>query len=115
MEDSDADLKEILIYLEAGKATGAYTRQLDEAVRLVKSSEERRHEYMVMMIRDMEKIEEGKEIGKEIGEIIGTVKTYKRIGRKPADIARVLVEEYHMKPDAAEQTVREILAGPEGV
>ena len=67
MEDSDADLKEILIYLEAEKATGAYTRQLDEAVRLVKSSEKRRHEYMVMMIREMEIREEGREEGRQEG------------------------------------------------
>ena len=57
------ELKELLVYLDEGKATGDYTRQLDDAVRLVKSSEERRHEYMVMMIHDMEMKEEGREEG----------------------------------------------------
>ena len=57
------ELKEILVYLDEGRATGKYTKQLDDAVQLVKSSEERRHEYMVMMIHDMEMKEEGRAEG----------------------------------------------------
>lgn len=66
----DDELKQALIYLDEGKVTGDYARQLDDAVRLVKSSEERRHEYMVMMIRDMEMKEEGREEGREEGEYL---------------------------------------------
>ena len=42
------ELKELLNYLDSGIITGEYTRQLEDAVKLVKASEERRHEYMVM-------------------------------------------------------------------
>ena len=105
VEDSDADLKEIFIYLEEGKATGAYTRQLDEAVRLVKSSEERRHEYMVMMIRDMEKIEEGKEIGKEIGKILGTVETMRDDGKPDKTIVARLMSRYGLTEEEAKRYV----------
>ena len=52
------ELRELLVYLDEGRATGDYTRQLDNAVKSVKSSEARRHEYMVMMIREMELKEE---------------------------------------------------------
>ena len=72
------ELKEVLIYLDEGRTTGEYTRQLDDAVRLVKSSEERRHEYMVMMIREMEIREEGREEGRKEGnkegKILGTMR-----------------------------------------
>ena len=61
------ELKELLLYFDEGKATGAYTRKLDEAVKSVKASEERRHEYMVMMIREMEAREEAREEGREEG------------------------------------------------
>ena len=61
------ELKELLLYFDKGIATGAYTRKLDDAVNSVKASEERRHEYMVMMIREMEAREEAKEEGREEG------------------------------------------------
>ena len=38
-----------------------------DAVKSVKASEERRHEYMVMMIREMEAREEAKEEGRQEG------------------------------------------------
>ena len=57
------DLKEVLVYLDEGKTTGEYTKQLDDAVNLVKSSLERRHEYMVMKIHEMEIRNEGKAEG----------------------------------------------------
>lgn len=42
---------------------GTYTEQLDKAVRQVKASEIRRHEYMLRMIRDRDIREEGREEG----------------------------------------------------
>ena len=65
--DISDKLREVLIYLDEGRATGAYTKRLDEAVNKVKSSEERRIEYMTMMIHDMEVRAEGKEEGLEEG------------------------------------------------
>lgn len=95
------ELKEVLVYLDEGKATGDYTRQLDDAVNLVKSSEERRHEYMVMMIRDMEKVEEGKEIGK----IIGFVDACRDDGKDDQTIIARLIAKYGLSREEAEKYV----------
>ena len=65
------ELRELLVYLDEGRATGDYTRQLDNAVRSVKSSEARRHEYMVMMIREMELKEEARAEGRAEGRTEG--------------------------------------------
>ena len=63
VEGVDGELAELIRYLDGGEPTGDYTRQLEDAVARVKASEERRHEYMVTMIRDMEIREEGVEQG----------------------------------------------------
>ena len=57
------ELKEAIKYLDDGTVTGAYSKELDDAVRAVKSSEERRVEYMLMWVRDNEKRAEGREEG----------------------------------------------------
>ena len=57
------ELKEALKYLEDGSITGDYSRELDDAVKAVKSNEERRLEYMMLTIRDNEMREEGREEG----------------------------------------------------
>ena len=62
------DLKNTLNYLDSGKVCDEYTRQLDDAVRKIKSSEERRHEYMIMMVRDEEIRAEGRAEGEKVGE-----------------------------------------------
>ena len=95
------ELKEVLVYLDEGRATGSYTQQLDDAVRTIKSSEERRHEYMVMMIRDMEKIEEGKEIGK----IIGFVDACRDDGKDDQMIISRLVSKYGLTQEEAKEYV----------
>ena len=95
------ELKELLVYLDKGKTAGAYTQQLDNAVRLVKSSEERRHEYMVMMIRDMEMREEGREEGK----ILGTVETMRDDGKDDKEIIKRLMKKYNLKQKEAEKYV----------
>ena len=53
------ELREIIEYLDTETISGAYTEQLDTAVKQVKASEERRHEYMVKKIHEMEIREEG--------------------------------------------------------
>ena len=73
------ELKELLLYFDKGIVTGAYTRKLDDAVKSVKASEERRHEYMVMMIREMEAKEEGREEGRQEGIEQGKVESIKSI------------------------------------
>ena len=52
---------------------------------------------------------EGKAEGKAEGEIIGNVKAYRKIRRTPSEIVMILMEDYHMKRDAAEKAVADIL------
>ena len=54
-----SELREALHYLDGGQITGAYSRELDDAVKSVKSSEERRLEYMLLWVRDNEMRAEG--------------------------------------------------------
>jgi predicted transposase/invertase (TIGR01784 family) len=53
------ELKEFISYLDGGRITGAYSRELDNAVRAIKDSEERRLEYMLLWVRDNEMRAEG--------------------------------------------------------
>ena len=48
------ELKEAIIYLDRGEVTGPYSKELDDAVRELKSNEERREEYMKLSMRLME-------------------------------------------------------------
>ena len=55
------ELMEAIRYLDDGSVTGEYSRKLDEAVKAVKASEERRLEYMLLVTRDNEMRAEGRE------------------------------------------------------
>ena len=69
--DISEELKEIIRYIDTGLAGGRYTQQLEESVRVIKASEERRLEYMNMMIREMEVRAEGEAKGRAEGEARG--------------------------------------------
>ena len=87
------DLKEVLVYLDEGRTTGEYTKQLDDAVNLVKSSEERRHEYMVMKIHEMEMRAESRAEGRAEGKGEQKVEDARAMyddGLEPERIARIL-------------------------
>ena len=58
------ELKEVIRYLDDGTVSGNYSRELDAAVNAVKSNEDRRLEYMTMMIHDMEIREKGRAEGR---------------------------------------------------
>ena len=61
-------LREVIRYLGDGTVSGEYSRELADAVKHVKSSEERRHEYMIMMIREQELKDQAREEGRMEGE-----------------------------------------------
>ena len=61
------ELKETILYLDKGIVSGEFSKELDEAVNQVKSSEERRLEYMVLMARETEIREEGRMEGRAEG------------------------------------------------
>ena len=61
------ELMEAIRYLDDGSVTGEYSRELDDAVKAVKASEERRLEYMLLVTRDNEMRAEGREEGLKEG------------------------------------------------
>ena len=63
-----AELKEVIRYLDDGTVSGGYSRELDDAVNAVKTNEDRRLEYMTMMVHDMEMREEGRAEGRVEGK-----------------------------------------------
>ena len=66
-----SELWETIRYFDDGTVSGAWSERLEAAVDGVKSSEERRREYMVMMAREMEIRAEGIEIGEARGRAEG--------------------------------------------
>jgi predicted transposase/invertase (TIGR01784 family) len=56
-------LKEFMIYLDENRVTGAFSKELDDAVNAVKANEERRLEYMMLWVRDNEMRAEGRAEG----------------------------------------------------
>ena len=95
------ELRELIAYLDDGKATGTYTRQLEDAVEVIKSSEERRHEYMIMMVHDMEVREEGRAEGR----IIGIIETMREDGKDDQTIIARLRSKFNFTQDEAERYV----------
>ncbi len=66
-EGVSAELRELLDYLSTGTVSGPASRVLSNAVDHVKQSEERRREYMLSMVRDMELKAEAREEGRQEG------------------------------------------------
>ena len=99
--DISAEMKAVLLYLDKGLTSSDYTRQLDDAVQSVKCSEERRHEYMVMMIREMEIREEGREEGR----ILGVIETMRADGKDDQAIIDRLVDKYDLSLETAKEYV----------
>ena len=68
---------EAIRYLDDGSVTGEYSRELDDAVKAVKASEERRLEYMLLVTRDNEMRAEGREEGLKEGREEGRAEAAK--------------------------------------
>jgi len=69
------ELREVIRYLNDGTVSGQYSQDLAAAVSAVKTSEERRLEYMTLALHDMEIREEAREEGITEGEARGEAKT----------------------------------------
>ena len=65
--DARPELRELIHSLDSGIVNGRYSHTLDSAVQSVKSSEERRHAYMIMMVREQEIRAQGREEGRVEG------------------------------------------------
>ena len=70
-ESSKADVSEerrsFLDYVAGRKTETGYVRKLEDAVREAKKNREWRHEYMTLLMRDLENLEKGREEGRKEG------------------------------------------------
>ena len=85
-------------------AAGTYTEQLDEAVRQVQASEKRRHEYMLMMIRDRDIREEGREEGVR-ETALGFVNILRDLGLNDEMIAEKIMQEFHLTKEYVDELI----------
>ncbi len=86
------ELRETLRYLDDGTVSGAWSEELEAAVDGVKSSEERRREYMVMMAREMEIREEGRAEGRAEGREEGREEARQEAAEKVAKEFGITIE-----------------------
>ena len=86
------ELKELVRYLDDGTVSGSYSQTLEAAVQSVKSSAERRHEYMILMVREQEIRAQEREEGRKLEREKQTQLFYKRLlaANIPEDQARAL-------------------------
>ena len=67
-KDVSAGLRSFLDYVAGRKTENSYVRKLEDAVRKAKRNREWRHEYMTLLMRDLENLEKGREEGIKEGK-----------------------------------------------
>lgn len=65
--DVSEELRSFLDYVAGRKTETGYVRKLEDAVREAKKNREWRHEYMTLLMRDLENLEKGREEGRKEG------------------------------------------------
>ena len=109
-ESSKADVSEelrfFLDYVAGRKTETGYVRKLEDAVREAKKNREWRHEYMTLLMRDLENLEKGREEGRKEGReegIYGMVAALKELGIPTQVILEKLQEKFHLTSDKAKK------------
>ena len=117
-ESSKADVSEelrfFLDYVAGRKTETGYVRKLEDAVREAKKNREWRHEYMTLLMRDLENLEKGREEGRKEGikegrkegreeGIYGMVAALKELGIPTQVILEKLQEKFHLTSDKAKK------------
>ena len=88
VDDVNEELKGVLHYIGGEEPTTEFAKELDEAVKKVKSSEEWRREYMTLMMRDMENQTYGEAI-----HLVSQIRTKLNKGKNVIQIAEEVEEE----------------------
>lgn len=101
-EDVSDGLRSFLDYVAGRKAENSYVQKLENAVREAKRNREWRHEYMTLLMRDLENLEKGREEGREEG-IFGMVAALKELGIPAQVILEKLQEKFHLTAENAKK------------
>lgn len=100
MDDVSKELKAFLDYV-AGKSTeDAFVKKLELAVKEAKRNREWRYEYMTLLMRDQENIEQGIKQGIE-----ALVSTLKDLGVEDDLIVKKIQEKFNISKEEAEKYV----------
>ena len=95
MDDVSPELKAFLDYVVGKKTDDPYVQKLDEAVREAKKNREWRHEYMTLLMRDMENIEKGRKDINKLNAILIKLNRFDDLKRSVEDeeFQKQLIEE----------------------
>ena len=89
MDDVSRQLGAFLDYVAGKPSEDEYVKKLDNAVKMARANKEWRREYMILMMRDLENQEIGREEGREEGrnaERKESIEKMLRDGRSPQEI-----------------------------
>lgn len=92
----DVDVREFLKYVNGGESDNPFVKVIEDKVAKVKSSKEWRQEYMTLLMREREIINETREEGIRI-----TVKMLKSLGISNEVIIEQLIKEYKLSEEEA--------------
>ncbi len=125
MDDISEELKVFLEYVGGKEAKDTYIKELDKAVEEVKKNREWRREYMTLLMRDAENLEEGMrrglekgmkqglekgmkqglekgmKQGLEKGKIYGTISVYREMGMTEQEIIEKIQKKFNLTPEEA--------------
>ena len=103
-QDVSQKLCAFLDYLAGKKTDNTYVEKLEDAVRKAKMNREWRHEYMTLLMRDLENREKGREEGLEEG-IQGMVEALKELNISAQVIINKLQEIFRLSYEDAQKYV----------
>lgn len=102
MDDVSKELRAFLDYVAGEKSEDAFVKKLDAAVNEAKKNREWRHEYMTLLMRDLENQEKGMEKGMEKG-IFGMVSAFRDLNVPDDVILQKLQEKFGFTKAAAQK------------
>jgi predicted transposase/invertase (TIGR01784 family) len=76
------ELKSFFDYVEGNKCEAAFVKKLEQEIDKIKENDEWRQEYMTLLLRDQENIEQGREQGREQGKELERLSQVARLIKK---------------------------------
>ena len=104
MDDVSPEMKRLLNYIDGQASSDDFTRELETAVRTIKSNEKWRVEYMTLEMRYKELLEQGFEEGLEQGiaqTITTTISLLRENGLSDSKITEALVNKFNLSLEEA--------------
>ncbi|MCM1541244.1 MAG: Rpn family recombination-promoting nuclease/putative transposase [Blautia sp.] len=98
MDDVSGGLKAFLDYVAGKKPEDSYVEKLEEAVREARKNREWRHEYMTLLMRDQENMEQGRKQG-----IFGMISVLRDLDIPDSTILQKLQEKFQLTKEESQE------------